>query len=70
MNRTSINGSALVLSVAMATAWPLSPAVADKSGTPHENGVHPIFRLAALRTAHFHRTASRSSTKRRIPAST
>src|SRR5947208_3609459 len=47
MNRTSINGSALVLSVAMATAWPLSPAVADKSGTPHENGVHPIFGLAA-----------------------
>ena len=47
MNRMSINGSALVLSVAMATAWPLSPAVADKGGTPHENGVHPIFGLAA-----------------------
>src|SRR5207245_2223134 len=47
MIRTSINHSALVLSVAMATAWPLSPAVADKGGTPHENGVHPIFGLAA-----------------------
>ena len=47
MNRTSINHSALVLSVAMATAWPLSPALADKGGTPHKDGVHPIFGLAA-----------------------
>src|SRR2546422_4584437 len=47
MNRTSINHSALVLSVAMATAWPLSPAVADKGGTPHKDGVHPNFGLAA-----------------------
>src|SRR5205085_2015758 len=46
MNRTSINHSALVLSVAMATAWPLSPALADKGGTPHERGVHPKFGLA------------------------
>ncbi len=46
MNRTLINHSALVLSVAMATAWPLSPAVADKGGTPHEDGVHPNFGLA------------------------
>jgi len=47
MNRTLINHSALVLSVAMATAWPLSPALADKGGTPHERGVHPKFGLAA-----------------------
>jgi len=47
MNRTSINHSALVLSVAMATAWPLSPAVADKGGTPHKDAVHPKFGLAA-----------------------
>src|SRR5205823_9450494 len=47
MNRTSINHSALVFSVAMATAWPLSPAVADKGGTPHKDGVHPMFGLAA-----------------------
>src|SRR5438105_3475855 len=47
MNRTLINHSALVLSVAMATAWPLSPAVADKGGTPHKDGVHPKFGLAA-----------------------
>src|SRR2546426_1501112 len=47
MNRTSINHSALVLSVAMATAWPLSPAVADKGGTPDKDGVYPIFGLAA-----------------------
>src|SRR2546427_7817834 len=47
MNRTSINHSALVLSVAMATAWPLSPAVADKGGTPHKDGFHPNFGLAA-----------------------
>jgi len=43
MNRTSIHHSLLVLSVAMATAWPLSPAVADK-GWPHED-VHPKFGL-------------------------
>src|SRR5438094_2784960 len=47
MNRTLINHSALGLSVAIATAWPLSPAVADKGGTPHTDGVHPMFGLAA-----------------------
>src|SRR2546423_7663763 len=45
MNRTTIDRSAVVLSVAMATAWPLSPARADKGGTPHEDGVHPKFGL-------------------------
>jgi hypothetical protein len=47
MNRTTIDRATLVLSVAMATAWPLSPAVADKGGTPHEHRVHPNFGLAA-----------------------
>jgi hypothetical protein len=47
MNRRLINHSAIVLSVAMVAAWPLSPAVADKGGTPHEHGVHPNFGLAA-----------------------
>src|SRR4051812_4485409 len=45
MNCIPTGRMTLVLSVALATAFPLSRALADKGGTPHEKGVQPIFGL-------------------------